>query len=418
MPARLDAASLRLDYFHSPRVTVFGRYNEAPSEFTVPEEWNAATRKLHTDRTRTITGGLHAALSTRLHNELRVNYSSDARVESTSIGALDGAMPLDAIGRPGGARIDLLGALLQHRGARPPRRRTRRARAAGQYRGPPDRDRRRTSDQVWRRHQAHGAAAVRQRLQSGAALQHGSADRERRRGGRVHRGAGAALAADAELLGVRAGHVARHARPHADVRRALGREPGAVRQRGPPPVRAARPGRPGDRARHAAARRRVALSHALVELRAAGGRVVSAWRAAARLGHGAARRRGRLLRSRQRRDAVGVRPEPAVRVERAALERALSTLGRGRGGAAADAGAGRALSITAIDPELRLPYAAVERRGRAIAWPASDPDGHLRRRGGTESAAAPVLRAVPGPALDRRRVDHERWHVRRIGRCR
>ncbi len=85
MPARLDAASVRLDYLHGPRLTVFGRYNQAPSEFTVPEEWNAATRKRHTDRTRTITGGVHAALSTRLHNELRVNYSSDARVESTSV---------------------------------------------------------------------------------------------------------------------------------------------------------------------------------------------------------------------------------------------------------------------------------------------------------------------------------------------
>jgi hypothetical protein len=104
MPARLDAASLRLDYHHGPRLTVFGRYNQAPSEFTVPEEWNAATRKLHTDRTRTLTGGLHAALSTRLYNELRVNYSSDARVESTTIVALDGAVPLersDVLSGPG-----------------------------------------------------------------------------------------------------------------------------------------------------------------------------------------------------------------------------------------------------------------------------------------------------------------------------
>ena len=104
MPARLDAASVRLDYFHGPRLTVFGRYNQAPSEFTIPEEWNAASRKLHTDRTRTITGGLHAALSTRLHNELRVNYSSDARVESTTIVALDGAVPLersDVLSAPG-----------------------------------------------------------------------------------------------------------------------------------------------------------------------------------------------------------------------------------------------------------------------------------------------------------------------------
>jgi hypothetical protein len=104
MPARLDAASLRFDYFHGPRVTVFGRYNEAPSEFTVPEEWNAAARKRHTDRTRTITGGVHAALSARLFNELRINYSSDARAESLAVIAFDGAVPLersDVLSAPG-----------------------------------------------------------------------------------------------------------------------------------------------------------------------------------------------------------------------------------------------------------------------------------------------------------------------------
>jgi hypothetical protein len=108
MPARLDAASLRLDYFHGPRLTVFGRYNQAPAKFTIPEEWNAAARLLHTDRTRTITGGIHATLSPRLHNELRVNYSSDERAESTAITALDGAVPLersDVLPRPGSGSI-------------------------------------------------------------------------------------------------------------------------------------------------------------------------------------------------------------------------------------------------------------------------------------------------------------------------
>ena len=88
MPARLDAASLRLDYYHSPRVTMFARYNHAPSSFTIPEEWNAASQLRNTGRTRTITGGLDAELAPRLYNELRLNYSNDARVESTTIAAL------------------------------------------------------------------------------------------------------------------------------------------------------------------------------------------------------------------------------------------------------------------------------------------------------------------------------------------
>jgi hypothetical protein len=104
MPARMDAASLRLDYYHSPRLTMFGRYNHAPSAYTIPEEWNAASRLRHTGRTRTITGGVDAELSSRLYHELRVNYSNDARVESDTIAPVDGAVPLarsDVLATPG-----------------------------------------------------------------------------------------------------------------------------------------------------------------------------------------------------------------------------------------------------------------------------------------------------------------------------
>jgi hypothetical protein len=93
-PARLDAASVRLDYLAGTRLTVFGRYNQSPSDITTAATWNAAAHKRHIDRTRTITGGLHAVLSDRLHNELRVNYSSNARTESGWVGARDGAAPL------------------------------------------------------------------------------------------------------------------------------------------------------------------------------------------------------------------------------------------------------------------------------------------------------------------------------------
>ena len=264
--------------------------------------------KLHTDRTRTITGGIHAALSTRLHNELRVNYSSNARVESGPIGALDGAVPLERSDVLSTPELHLLGAVLQRRGARVTSP-TNSAPAARQVN---------IVDHLTAiagGHQIKLGVDIRHtalRLYGsdynpGGALRHGSGHRERHRAGGVHRGADAARAADAELLGVRAGHVARHAGRHADVWRALGRESGAVRPRGPAPVRAARLRRSRDGARDAVAGRRAALSHALVELRAARGRVVSARRAAAGLGHRAARRRGRLLRSRQRRDAVGVR---------------------------------------------------------------------------------------------------------------
>jgi Carboxypeptidase regulatory-like domain/TonB dependent receptor/TonB-dependent Receptor Plug Domain len=103
IPARLDAVSGRFDYLHGPRFTVFGRYNQAPSTITTAEPWNAAMLKQHIDRTRTITGGVHMALSTRLHNELRVNYSSNARAEWAYVGSYGGAAPLrreDVLSRP------------------------------------------------------------------------------------------------------------------------------------------------------------------------------------------------------------------------------------------------------------------------------------------------------------------------------
>jgi hypothetical protein len=93
-PARLDATSVRVDHLAGARVTMFGRYNQSPSDVTTAADWNAAANKRHIDRTRTITGGLNAVLSTRFYNELRVNYSSDARTESGTVDPHDGATPL------------------------------------------------------------------------------------------------------------------------------------------------------------------------------------------------------------------------------------------------------------------------------------------------------------------------------------
>jgi len=94
IPARLDATSVRVDYHKGPRLTMFGRYNQAPSEITTSEPWNAAMVKVHEDRTRTVTGGIHAAVSTGLYNELRLNYSSNTRSEWANVGSFGGAAPL------------------------------------------------------------------------------------------------------------------------------------------------------------------------------------------------------------------------------------------------------------------------------------------------------------------------------------
>jgi hypothetical protein len=102
-PARLDATSVRVDHLAGARFTLFGRYNQSPSDVTTAADWNAAANKRHIDRTRTITGGLNAVLSTRLYNEFRVNYSSNARTESGWVDPRNGATSL--------TRTDILPAL-------------------------------------------------------------------------------------------------------------------------------------------------------------------------------------------------------------------------------------------------------------------------------------------------------------------
>ena len=320
----------------------------------------------------------------------------------------------DAIGRADDAAQDaLLGALLQRHLRALSVRRTGRAGPAGQHRRQPDHDRRRACDQAGRRHQAPRAVARRARLPSGGVLRHGSGHPQRRRLADLHRDARAPRARDAQLLGVCAGYVARRAARHADSRRALGGESGGVRSGRPASLRGARHGRSLDGARRPVAGRGAALSHAAVELRAARGRLVSARRAWPGLGHGAARRRRPLLRSRQRIDAVGVRCEPAVLLQRHAIADALSALGRGRRGAAARVSLGDADHHCRGRPEPSTAvHVAVERGGRAIARPAPDADGHLRRRRGTAPAAARVLRITSGRAFNCRRIaDHERRHV-------
>lgn len=79
-PATSDATSLRIDHAVGSKLTVFGRYNYAPSE--------SATRGVSSNslsvlvpttlNTQTLTLGATAVLSPRLLNDLRVNYSRNA----------------------------------------------------------------------------------------------------------------------------------------------------------------------------------------------------------------------------------------------------------------------------------------------------------------------------------------------------
>jgi hypothetical protein len=75
-PSNLDATSFRIDHSLSSRVTLFGRYNHAPSEtrergrFVTPSF--VATLP---GRTRTLTLGSTMVLSSAINNDLRFNWS-------------------------------------------------------------------------------------------------------------------------------------------------------------------------------------------------------------------------------------------------------------------------------------------------------------------------------------------------------
>jgi len=122
-PSRLDSTSIRIDYLPWAKVTLFGRYSYAPSSldqraggtfqsnYSNVEDLNYGTQAL--------TLGSNQALSPRLTNEVRFNYS---RSRSSSVYVLDnfgGAtpppdsalFPYPSIASPPNASIEFLGDL-------------------------------------------------------------------------------------------------------------------------------------------------------------------------------------------------------------------------------------------------------------------------------------------------------------------
>lgn len=91
-PSSLDATSLRIDHTLNPRMTLFGRYNHAPSK-TITR--NLAQLNRTALGTQTLTLGLTHSISNRVNNEMRFNYS---RVRGQTVNGLDGfggAVPFD-----------------------------------------------------------------------------------------------------------------------------------------------------------------------------------------------------------------------------------------------------------------------------------------------------------------------------------
>lgn len=101
-PASLDAYSLRLDHRLTERLSVFGRYNDSPSEIVGRGSTSGPLSTLNRKRikTQTATVGGTLLLSSAATNDIRFNYS---RTDASSFSFQDdfgGAVPLASLPFP------------------------------------------------------------------------------------------------------------------------------------------------------------------------------------------------------------------------------------------------------------------------------------------------------------------------------
>jgi len=95
-PISFDSASVRIDHILTSRMTVFGRYNYAPSNSIIRARFGGALNQYRPLRliTRTLTGGASFVISPRVINDLRLNWSKHRGSESNELDELGGAIPM------------------------------------------------------------------------------------------------------------------------------------------------------------------------------------------------------------------------------------------------------------------------------------------------------------------------------------
>ena len=92
--ATLDAGSLRIDHTFNGRFSIFGRYNDAPSQ--IANRINSLSEIDTTImNTQTVTVGVNMTLSSRVFNALRGNYSTQRAGLSQALDSFGGAIPPD-----------------------------------------------------------------------------------------------------------------------------------------------------------------------------------------------------------------------------------------------------------------------------------------------------------------------------------
>ncbi|MFN2532957.1 MAG: carboxypeptidase regulatory-like domain-containing protein [Pyrinomonadaceae bacterium] len=94
-PSSLDASSIRIDHTLNSKLTLFGRFNYAPSETIQRTPTASLLNQLQTNQllTTTLTLGLTQAISLSISHELRVNTSSNRGKQFNSLDDFAGGVP-------------------------------------------------------------------------------------------------------------------------------------------------------------------------------------------------------------------------------------------------------------------------------------------------------------------------------------
>lgn len=117
---RLDAASVRVDNQLSPRIFLFGRYNESPSSSTTRNGASSQVRSSVQDL-RTATAAANTVLGSRWLNETRFNFSEQSAEALSELDTLGGAIvpPSSALFPPSAnPEIDLANLIVGPAGGR------------------------------------------------------------------------------------------------------------------------------------------------------------------------------------------------------------------------------------------------------------------------------------------------------------
>ena len=95
-PSTLNATSIRIDHTLKNKLTLFGRYNDAPSEVITRFKSSLSSPFSAENDTRTFTVGATYIITPTISNEFRGNYSKTRGRTSFSLDNFGGAIPLSA----------------------------------------------------------------------------------------------------------------------------------------------------------------------------------------------------------------------------------------------------------------------------------------------------------------------------------